>query len=92
MQPQERRILMLLSDGRPEDKGGYRGSYGVKDTAMAVHEAHRQGVHVHCISMDPSEGAEGYLEEIFGKGRYLLLDDVDHLPVRLPEVFRGLVR
>ena len=91
-QPQARRILMLLSDGRPEDGGGYRGSYGVKDTAMAIHEAHCQGVHVHCISMDPIEGAEDYLEEIFGKGRYLLLDDVNHLPVRLPEVFRGMVR
>ncbi|MCK6506079.1 hypothetical protein L6R53_22320 [Myxococcota bacterium] len=91
-QPQQRRILMVLSDGRPEDRGQYRGSYGVKDTAMAVHEARRQDVHVHCISMDASEGAEEYLAEIFGKGRYLLLDDVDKLPTRLPEVFKGLVR
>ncbi|NOY25693.1 MAG: hypothetical protein GXP62_07445 [Oligoflexia bacterium] len=91
-QPQQRRILLVLSDGKPEDRGQYRGSYGIADTAMAVHEARRQDVHVHCISMDPSDGAEDYLRAIFGAGRYLLLDDVDHLPVRLPEVFRGLVR
>jgi len=83
---------MLLSDGPAEDKDGYRGSYGVKDIAMAVHDAHRQRIHVHCISMDHGEGTEAHLEEIFGKGRYLLLDHVDHLPVCLHELFRGLVR
>ncbi len=100
--PEERRILMVLSDGRPEDRGQYRGSYGVKDTAMAVHEARRAGIHVHCLSLDPkvaqavqhgeADEAEAYLREIFGAGRYLVCDEVDDLPVRLPEVFRGLVR
>ncbi|RME25234.1 MAG: hypothetical protein D6798_09440 [Deltaproteobacteria bacterium] len=100
--PEDRRILMVLSDGRPEDRGQYRGSYGVKDTAMAVHEARRAGIHVHCISLDSkvaqairhgeSDEAEAYLREIFGAGRYLVCDEVDDLPIRLPEVFRGLVR
>ncbi|MCB9778114.1 MAG: hypothetical protein H6742_06090 [Alphaproteobacteria bacterium] len=101
-QPQERRVLMVLSDGRPEDRDQYRGPYGVKDTAMAVQEAHRDGVYVHCISLDPKvagavahgegEQAEAYLVEIFGGGRYLVCDDTDDLPKRLPEVFRGLLR
>lgn len=90
--PQQRRILMIVSDGRPEDRGDYRGKYGIKDTAMAVQEAQRHGVHVHCISVDPAEDADSYLKEIFGAGRYLKLEDVDALPARLPEVFRGLVR
>lgn len=89
---QARRVMLLVSDGRPEDRGEYRGTYGVKDTAMAVTEARRMGIHVHCISVDPSDDAEKYLAEIFGKGRYLRLKDVDSLPMRLPEVFRGLVR
>lgn len=92
LRPQARRILMIVSDGKPEDRGDYRGTYGIKDTAMAVQEVQRLGVHVHCISMDPSEDANVYLTEIFGRGKYLQLSQVDHLPIRLPEVFRGLVR
>lgn len=92
LRPQARRILMIISDGKPEDRGDYRGTYGIKDTAMAVQEVQRLGVHVHCISLDANEDADAYLAEIFGRGKYLKLDQVDHLPKRLPEVFRGLVK
>lgn len=90
--PQARRILMIVSDGKPEDRGDYRGTYGVKDAAMAVQEVQRAGVHTHCVSLDTREDAGAYLQEIFGRGRYLQLDNVDALPKRLPEVFRGLVK
>jgi len=59
---------------------------------MAVQEAARAGLHVHCISMDADDDAREYLEEIFGARRYLLLEDIESLPARLPEVFRELVR
>lgn len=90
--PQARRILMIISDGKPEDRGDYRGTFGVKDSAMAVQEVSRLGVHVHCISLDANEEADSYLTEIFGRGKFLKLDNVDLLPKRLPEVFRGLVK
>ena len=89
--PQSRRVMMVLSDGRPEDRGEYRGDYGINDTAMAVWEARRAGVHVHCISMDPHEESHHYLERIFGRGRFLALAQVEQLPQRLPEVFRDLI-
>jgi hypothetical protein len=90
-QPQPRRVLMLLSDGKPEGRGDYRGPYGIKDSAMAVQEAARSGIHVHCISMDPNEDAREYLAEIFGPNRFLLLQNLESLPMRLPEVFKDLV-
>lgn len=86
-----RRILLMVSDGRPEDRDHYRGRFGLRDTAMAVHEARRLGVHVHCVSLDNSEQATAWLHELFGAGHYLVVDRVDDLPVRLPEVFRGLI-
>ncbi|MSQ01323.1 MAG: hypothetical protein EXR71_05425 [Myxococcales bacterium] len=89
--PETRRILIVVSDGKPEDRAEYRGRHGIRDTAMAVAEARRIGVHIFCLSIDPEEGADAYLTEIFGVGRFLKLDDVDTLPVRLPEVFRDLV-
>lgn len=90
--PQGRRILLLVSDGKPEDRGEYRGKYGVRDAAMAIAEVARQGVHVHCISLDAADDADRYLTEIFGKGKFLKLDHPDSLPARLPELFRGLIR
>jgi nitric oxide reductase NorD protein len=90
--PQGRRILILISDGKPEDRGEYRGSYGIRDTALAVGEARRLGLHIFCISMDTSEQAEDYLRRIFGPKDYLVLDRVDDLPARLPEVFRTLIK
>lgn len=89
--PEARRILMIVSDGKPEDRAEYRGKHGIRDTAMAVAEARRLGVHVHCVSLDAEEGAARYLTDIFGAGRFLMLDDVDSLPARLPEVFRDLL-
>jgi uncharacterized protein YegL len=91
-QPQGRRLLLLLSDGRPEARGVYRGVYGEKDSEMAVQEARRMGVQIHCISMDASETAPEYLRAIFGPGHYHLMDRAEALPFRLAEVFRGLVK
>ena len=46
------RLLLLLSDGRPNDVDQYEGRYGVEDTRAAVAEARLQGVHVHCLTVD----------------------------------------
>ncbi len=89
--PEERRILILLSDGRPEDGDAYRGRTGIRDTALAVRTARKAGIHTFCLSLDGREGAHSYLEQIFGRGRYLILESPTSLPVRLPEVFRGLM-
>jgi hypothetical protein len=84
------RVLLLLSDGKPEARGDYRGDHGVNDSAMAVQEARRAGVHVHCISLDTAAEARDYLDRIFGPGRYLQLARVEDLPLRLPEIFLRL--
>ncbi|MCP4920113.1 MAG: hypothetical protein GY913_24690, partial [Proteobacteria bacterium] len=89
--PEPRRVLLLLSDGKPEDRHGYRGEYGVFDSAVAAQACTRSGVHLHCISMDGRDDAAEYLRPIFGAGRYLQLRRVEELPERLPEVFQGLL-
>ena len=91
-QPQGRRILLVLSDGRPEDREPYRGAYGIRDAAMAVQEAAKLGVHTFCISLDAGHDAPDYLGKVFGPGRFLALKQVDELPRRLPEVFARLIR
>ncbi|MCB9758947.1 MAG: VWA domain-containing protein [Alphaproteobacteria bacterium] len=89
--PEGRRVLLLLSDGKPEDRDLYRGPYGVADSAMAVREARRRGVLVHALSLDERDDAPRYLDPIFGPGRYAQLRDLDALPHRLPALFSELI-
>jgi nitric oxide reductase activation protein len=86
-----RRLLLLVSDGRPEDydDGGDR-RYLHEDTRMAVKEAVARGVHPYCITVDTL--ANEYLPQIFGKGHYLVLDHINSLPRRLPEIYLKLRR
>jgi nitric oxide reductase activation protein len=86
-----RRLLLIVSDGRPEDydDGGDR-RYLQEDTRMAVKEAVASGVHPFCITVDAL--GQDYLPQIFGKGHYLVLDRMDKLPAKLPEIYLRLRR
>ena len=86
-----RRLLLILSDGRPEDydDGGDR-RYLHEDTRMAVKEAVAKGVHPFCITVDTM--ANQYLPQIFGPGHYLVLDHINSLPNKLPEIYFRLRR
>ena len=87
----QRRLLLILSDGRPEDydDGGDR-RYLHEDTRMAVKEAVAKGVHPFCITVDTM--ANQYLPQIFGKGYYMVLDHINSLPNKLPEIYLRLRR
>ena len=85
------RLLLLLSDGRPADyDDGGDPRYLNEDTRMAMKEAVDAGVHPFCITLDPRGGQ--YLPSIFGPGHYTVLDRVDELPARLPEIYLRLRR
>ena len=62
-----KRLLLLISDGKPSDLDKYEGRYGVADVHRAVLEAQGEGVVMHALAMDPS--AKGWLPSMFGAGR-----------------------
>jgi nitric oxide reductase NorD protein len=82
------RLLLLLSDGKPNDEDSYEGEYGIEDVRQAVVEARALDVRPFCITID-REGA-GYLPRIFGPSGYTVLWDVEQLPLRLPRIYRRL--
>jgi len=85
----DRRLLLILSDGRPADyDDGGDPRYLHEDTRMAVKEAVDKGIHPFCVTLDPS--GSDYLPAIFGPGHYMVLDNVNDLPRRLPEVYLRL--
>ncbi|MCX7170172.1 MAG: VWA domain-containing protein [Proteobacteria bacterium] len=88
-QPARHRLLVTLSDGRPDDFGDeYRGHYGIEDTRRALQEAREQGVRSYCITID-RHGAD-YLAHMYGAARYTVLDDVKKLPLKIADIYRRL--
>ena len=83
-QPAERRLLLLLSDGQPNDVGGYQGSYAVGDSRHAVLEARASGVHLFCLTVDREE--QEYLPHLFGVNGYRILRSPEQLPSALLHV------
>jgi nitric oxide reductase NorD protein len=83
------RVMVTLSDGRPDDYFDvYRGEYGVEDTRMALLEASRTGIHPFCITLDRE--ARDYLPHMYGAARYIILDDVRQLPVKVTDIYRRI--
>jgi nitric oxide reductase NorD protein len=60
----EQRILLLLTDGKPNNLDHYEGRYGIEDTRMAIVEARCLGLQPFCVIID-SEGND-YLPHLFG--------------------------
>ena len=83
------RLLLLLSDGKPNDVDEYAGRYGVEDTRQAVAEARLLGLMPFCLTVDRE--APAYLPAIFGPRGYAILPRPELLPTVLVEVLRSLV-
>jgi nitric oxide reductase NorD protein len=82
------RLLITLSDGKPDDSDGYSGQYAIEDTRMALLEARRSGIHPFCITID-REGRE-YLPQMYGPAGYVVVDAVEKLPRKVAEIYRKL--
>lgn len=86
--PADKRLLLILTDGKPNDLDIYEGRYGVEDTRMAILEAHREGIETYCVNIDQSTG--DYIPYVFGQQRYYHLNRVSQLPKFLPKLYLNL--
>jgi nitric oxide reductase NorD protein len=86
------KFLLLISDGRPQDRGysqeGSEKAYALQDTRMALIEARREGIYPFCLTVD-KEGND-YLRTMMDDFSYEVLADVTLLPQRLPQLYRRL--
>ncbi len=88
--PNHHRLLLLLSDGKPNDMDHYEGRYGIEDTRMAIREARKQGVAVFGVTID--EKARDYFPYLFGPGGGAIIPHIENLSAALPAIFRNLLR
>ncbi len=84
-QPAQRRVLLVLSDGQPNDVDWYQGVYAVEDSRRAILDARVSGVHTFCLTVEQEE--QEYLPHLFGATGYRVLSR----PTQLPEALLGVV-
>lgn len=88
MRPNRHRLLLLLTDGKPNDMDHYEGRYGVEDTRRAIREARNAGMTVFGITVDKK--AREYFPYIFGRGAFAIVAKIDKLPQALPAIYRQI--
>lgn len=82
------RLLLLLSDGKPNDVDRYDGRYGIEDTRKAIQEALQAGITPFCITID--NRANEYLPYLFGQKNYVVIRNAKQLPQQLPQLYARL--
>ena len=82
------KLLITLSDGRPDDQDGYRGLYGIEDTRQALIEARFQGIHPYCITID--DEAMEYLPHMYGPVSFTVISEVHKLPYKVSDIYRRI--
>ncbi|MBK7279266.1 nitric oxide reductase activation protein NorD [Candidatus Aalborgicola defluviihabitans] len=88
-QTADKKLLLVLTDGRPSDVDVSDDQSLVLDTRQAVQELAQQGIHSHCISLDPQ--ADAYVHDIFGH-HATVVDRIEQLPERMTRLFVSLTR
>ncbi len=88
-QAKKKRLLLVITDGKPNDLDHYEGRHGIEDTAMAIREARRAGHSVYGITIEAREKV--WFNRMFGQGGYATIAHPDKLTMALPEIYRHLV-
>ncbi len=81
-------LLLILTDGKPNDLDMYEGRYGIEDTKQAILSTRAMGLKVFCVTID--EKGNDYLPNLFGTNGYALVRKVTDLPKTLPLLYARL--
>jgi len=88
-QTADKKLLLVLTDGEPADIDSKDPRHLIEDARIAVRELDQQGIYTYCINLDPK--ADAYVADIFGK-RFAVIDNIQRLPERLPQLFMALTK
>ncbi len=86
--PNRTKLLLVLTDGKPNDIDHYEGRFALEDSRRAVQEARRSGTKVFAVTVD--RDAQSYLPIMFGRNGFAMVGDISRLPAALPAIYRGL--
>lgn len=82
------KLLLIITDGKPNDIDHYEGRFGVEDTRHAIMEARRKGLLVFGVTVDSK--AQDYFPVLFGRGDYAVVGMPDRLPAACLSLYQRL--
>lgn len=88
-QPADKKLMLILTDGEPSDIDSKDERLLIEDTKQAVNELDQDGIFTYCITLDAK--ADEYVGDIFGR-QYSVIDRIERLPEKLPELFISLTK
>ncbi|MFZ4536387.1 nitric oxide reductase activation protein NorD [Propionivibrio sp.] len=88
-QKADKKLLLILTDGEPADVDTPDQRTLIEDARQAVKELDSKNIYTHCINLDPH--ADDYVSQIFGQ-RFTVIDNIQRLPERLPQLFLALTK
>jgi nitric oxide reductase NorD protein len=82
------KVLLIITDGKPNDLDKYEGRYGLEDTRQAIIEAKLLGLVPYCVTID-NKGHD-YLPYLFGTNGFSIVSNASELPRVLPKIYLQL--
>ncbi|HFD92186.1 MAG TPA: VWA domain-containing protein [Gammaproteobacteria bacterium] len=88
-QQADKKLMLILTDGEPADIDVKDERLLINDAHKAVQELDQDGIYTYCINLDAN--ADAYVSDIFGS-HYTVIDRVERLPEKLPQLFMTLTK
>ncbi|CAM2069695.1 VWA domain-containing protein [Sulfidibacter corallicola] len=87
--PSSKRLLLLITDGKPTDYDRYEGIYGLEDVRMAIKEGTERGIYGFAIGLDAR--ARSSLSAMFGLNAWQVLRHIGDLPECVVSAYGRLI-
>lgn len=84
----QKKWLILLSDGKPNDYDRYEGQYGIKDIKQALRETKGKGIQNFALAIE--EQAKYYLPQMFGKNHYSIISTPMEMIISLTKLYKRI--
>ena len=84
-----RKWIILLSDGKPNDYDTYEGKYGIEDVKKSLSELEQK--HIHTFSLAIEAQAKYYLPQMFGHNNYNILSKPSDLPFAFGKFYKKIL-
>ncbi|MCE9610814.1 MAG: VWA domain-containing protein [Chthoniobacter sp.] len=89
-EPARRKIILLITDGRPCDYDRYEGTYGIKDVKKAIETGRQNGIQTHAFAVE-KQAAE-YFPAMFTQHSYDIVPNPARLTETMCSLFARLLR
>ena len=80
-----RKLLLIITDGEPSDLDIKDPRYLIEDARRSVQSLSHQGIDVFCVGL--ATDATPYLDTIFGSKNSVIVDRIEKLPEKLPQLY-----